>query len=86
MKKEDMITKFFYRSIKSHTARNKILRLQDKNGNMIGDHEKVKDTTLDFFSSSLNLTLALPTRKIGLEDQFLWSNALLWKLMLHIKE
>lgn len=42
-------TIFFHRSVKAHSARNKILRLQNEDGEMIENYDQVKDMATYFF-------------------------------------
>lgn len=56
MKKGDRNSQFFHRTIKVHTAKNKILRLQDDNGIWTKNYEEVKDLAIGFFSNLFSET------------------------------
>ncbi|KAL3500007.1 hypothetical protein ACH5RR_039100 [Cinchona calisaya] len=50
IKEGDRNTRFFYGTIKSHQARNRILTLVDSNGLRIEDYEDVEDHAVSFFN------------------------------------
>lgn len=49
MKEGDKNTKFFHRSVKVHNAINKILRLQNEEGDIIEDYDIVETTAMAYF-------------------------------------
>lgn len=51
MEERDRNTQFFHRTIKTHTTRNKIIRLQDGFRNWTEDYEEVKNLAVNFFES-----------------------------------
>lgn len=73
MKEEDKNTQFFHRTVRMHNARNKILRLQNEDGNTIEDYNKFnKQPSTSFKTSSLNHPLRMITFcRIGLGNHSL---------------
>lgn len=55
LKEGDKNTKFFHRSVKTHRARNKILRLQMEDGAWTKDYEEVKNLAVNYFENFENL-------------------------------
>lgn len=51
MKEGDKNTQFFHRTVKAHTARNKILRLQKSDDTWTQDCDEVKNLAVNFFES-----------------------------------
>lgn len=54
MKDRDRNTKYFHSVVKSHIARNKILRLKNEAGDIIEDYELVQDMAVEFFSNTVH--------------------------------
>lgn len=51
MKEGDKNTQFFHRTVRMYNARNKILRLQNEDGNTIEDYNQVQQTAINFFQN-----------------------------------
>lgn len=51
MKEGDKNTQFFHRFVKTHIARNKILRLLHDDGSWTKDYEEIKSLAVNFFQS-----------------------------------